>query len=554
VTAPVGRRPLDLRDVRLPYAPLLVALMAVATCAAILYRTRRFGFLDDEWDFILDARRWQALDYFRPHNEHWSTIPQIIYRVLEAAMGVRSYIPYEAALLVAHGATAVLLFLLIRRRAGDILGLLAAAVILVVGRGFDNILWAFQVSFVGSVATGLLALWLLDRPAPGWGRMLGASAALLASLMFSGVGPVLVLLVAVDLALDRERRPALVTLVPPVVAATVWYLTVGRSGVAQDTFRISLREYPVLLEYVPNGIGVAAAGLFGLSASWSRVAVAVLAGAVAAAAARDRRPNGRMIAAAVTLVALYTLTGIERGKMGVDQAGSPRYVYLGAVFTLLVLVEVVRNVRWRSVWAAGIAVVAVAGALHSLMVLDRQILLRNAMSAREVVQLQTVANFCSMPGLPPTMIGETLYGVSPVRYCEGIKTIGSPVAAASLAEAQRRDPVTFDATLRLLTTGSVRVQTDDGSPPQARCAIVAPDTVIDVRPGGAIQVGAPRGGIPVGVSLSSALPPPPDPSAMVVLPAPKSMILLPEPPQQSIRWKVGLSPAAGVPITACWSP
>jgi hypothetical protein len=532
----------------------LAALMALVACAAILYRARRFGFLDDDWDFILDARRWQLLDYFRPHNEHWSTIPQVIYRVLESAMGVGSYVPYEAALLLAHGVTALLLFLLIRRRAGDIVALLAIGMILVVGRGFDNVLWAFQVSFVGSAATGLLALWLLDTPAPWWGRMVGASAALLASLMFSGVGPVLLLLVAVDLALDRERRRALLTLAVPVVAAVAWYLTIGRSGVVQDPFRLSIRELPVLLEYVPNGIGIAVGGLFGLSAHWSRIALVGLAAALAAAATRERRLNGRMVAAAVTLAAMYTLTGIERGKMGPDQAGAARYVYLGAVFTLLVLAEVVRDVRWRSVWAVGIGVAAVAGAAYSLQVLNGQIVFRNVVTAREVVQLQTVANLCSMPGLPAAVpLGETLPSVSATRYCEGIKTIGSPVPAASLADVQRRDPVTFDAMLRLLAAGSVRVQANGGEPPGARCAIVARDTVIDVRPGGAIEVIAPRGDIRVGVSLASALPPPPDPTTTVVLPAPTSRILLPEPAQQSVRWRVGLSPPAGVPITACWS-
>ena len=408
------QRGLHLRDLHLPYAPLLAALMAIAACAAILYRARRFGFLDDEWDFILDARRWQLLDYFRPHNEHWSTIPQLAFRVLESTAGVGSYVPYEAVLLLAHGATALLLFLLIRRRAGDIVALLAAAVILVVGRGFDNILWAFQVSFVGSMATGLLALWLLDRPAPGWGRMVGASTALLASLMFSGVGLVLMVLVAVDLALDSERRPALLTLAVPVVAAAAWYLSVGRSGVNQDPFRLSIRELSVLLEYVPNGIGIAAGGLLGLSAHWSRIALVGLAAAVGVALARQRKLNGRMLAAATTLVAMYTLTGIERGKMGADQAAAARYVYLGAVFTLLVLVEVVRDVRWPSVWAVCIGVMAVAGAAHSYMVLDRQIVIRNQRTAREVAELQTVANLCATRGLPDLVsLGDTMPSVSP---------------------------------------------------------------------------------------------------------------------------------------------
>ena len=50
--------------------------------------------------------------------------------------------------------TALFLFLLIRRRSGQVLGLAAAALFLVLGRGWENLIWADQIGFVGSSGAG----------------------------------------------------------------------------------------------------------------------------------------------------------------------------------------------------------------------------------------------------------------------------------------------------------------------------------------------------------------------------------------------------------------
>ena len=37
-----------------------------------------------------------------PHNEHWSTAPYLIYRLLEAVFGIRSYWPYFLPAILLH--------------------------------------------------------------------------------------------------------------------------------------------------------------------------------------------------------------------------------------------------------------------------------------------------------------------------------------------------------------------------------------------------------------------------------------------------------------------
>src|SRR5713226_3512047 len=153
-------------DFRIPRARLLVVAGTVIGVAAMLWLSRGFYFYFDEWDFILTAPDWSWTTYLQPHNEHPVMLPRLIYAVLLATVGLRSYLPYMAVLLALHAASVVLLFELARRRGGDLVGIAAAALLLVLGAGWENLLWAFQIAFVGSVACGLGALLALEGPNP----------------------------------------------------------------------------------------------------------------------------------------------------------------------------------------------------------------------------------------------------------------------------------------------------------------------------------------------------------------------------------------------------
>jgi len=161
-------------------APAVLVAALVAGGVLIYQVGRGTTFFYDEWNFILE-RRTGGLDAFlRPHGGHWSTVPVAVYRVLFALVGLRHYGAYRATLIGFHLACCVLLFMIARRRVGAMLALLPTILLIFLGSAWQDLLWPFQIGYLGSIAAGLASLLALDartRPRrPGGGRDVGALA------------------------------------------------------------------------------------------------------------------------------------------------------------------------------------------------------------------------------------------------------------------------------------------------------------------------------------------------------------------------------------------
>ena len=330
--------------VRIRHARIIVAAGAAIAALAILLLSRNFNFYFDEWDFILAAPDWTWLSVLQPHNEHPVVIPKLVYAALLKTVGLRAYWPYMAVLLALHATNAFLLFELVRRRSGDLIGMAAAAVVLVLGAGWENLLWAFQMAFVGSVACGLGALLALQRLSGPRG-IAPAVALTSASILFSGIGLFFALAVAVQMAIEKDRRRDLLWLAPIAVALAIWYVTLGRTGTPTNPppSVVNLTIAPV---YVLWGVGAAAAALIGESGWWGAV-ILVLALAAVGWSWRRRTPDAFAMAIAAAMLGLYGVTALTRGQFGYDQAASGRYVYEGAIFWLLLLSDAAAALPWR---------------------------------------------------------------------------------------------------------------------------------------------------------------------------------------------------------------
>ena len=408
----------------MPRALPIVVAAALIACAVILWLTRTYTFYFDEWTFISTAPDWTLATYFRPHNEHPAILFRLVYSALLDTVGLRSYLPYMAALVVAHAANVVLLFELVRLRSGDLVALAAALLLLVLGAGWEDLLWAFQMAWLASVALGLGALLAMQNPR----RMALATGLLAASLAFSGIGLAFAVAGTVQLLLTPARRRDVLWLVPVGIGLAAWYVAFGRFGNhpnPQPTAGNLLLD-PL---YTLWGMSQSVAGLIG-EGGW--VGAAVLAAAVAALAWHWWRHGADSfeIGAAAGLVAFYLVTGLTRAQLGVQQSGASRYTYIAAVLWLILLASPARNLPWRGTWRPALTACLFLACFNSAVLLFEVSVAKTAQMERAVADLQALAAERGDPCLDPDGHSDLLVmpQVTARLYYRAVDRYGDPVA------------------------------------------------------------------------------------------------------------------------------
>lgn len=486
-----------LREVRLPRAGLIAGALGLAAFALLVFWSRRLFFFSDEWTYVSELSGASARYYLEPHNEHWITLTKLSYRVLLKLFGVRTYVPFMAVLAALHAAAGLFLFALVRRRAGDLLALAALVLFLFMGYGYEDLIWAAQIAFVGSVACGLLALLLLDEPASSPPRLAAAAVALIAGLMFSGIGLVFLGAALVELALDPQRRGHLFTLLPAFVAYGAWYLALGRHAVGVQRNPFSLGALSSLVDYLPTGMGAAIAGFVGLDPLWSLWALAGLAALAGGALAARRRLDPRVLGPAAGLVGLFVLSGLVRAQFGTAQATASRYIYVGAVFAALLAAESARDLRLSRGWQFVLGAVVVVATLHSGSVLVGQYRAWADEESSQRAELEALGAVRDAPDLDRQAF------VDPERhilitigdYFHLVEVYGSPVPRVSRADLA---DLPADSVDRALGNGFGSRVTVEPATPLLACQRVAP-------PGASSSVQVPGGGS-VGYSESPIRP------------------------------------------------
>ena len=209
-----------------------VAVFGAAALSAALWLFdlgRGLTFFYDEWDFIEAAGTtgfWHNV--LQPHNGHPSMIPFSIYEALLHTVGLRSYWPYQLVLVLLDIVCGWLLFVLLRRKIHPLAAAAAAAVLMLLGPAWQDLLWPFQIGFLGSVAGGLAALALLDRNTRR--ADVGACTCLVLSAACSGVALPFLAGVVVELAWRRRSWLRLWVPAIPIGLFVVWYEALGKTS------------------------------------------------------------------------------------------------------------------------------------------------------------------------------------------------------------------------------------------------------------------------------------------------------------------------------------
>lgn len=323
---------------RLDRVDLLFVAAAAAAGALILGLGAGLTFFADEWAFIETRALADPTTWFVPHNEHWATLSILVYRALVETIGIGSYMPYLAMLLVLHLSVATLVYQLIRRSSGPWLALAASAIVLVLGGGFENLLWAFQIGFVGSVLAGLAAILVFDASPLTPRRAALGVVLILASLASSGgTGIICCVAVGLELLLDERRRAMAVLLAFPAAVYGAWYVTIGRIGIEAHEGVFQLGGLSDVPPFVFTGLSTLAGTIVGVGIDLGRIVliVAILAAVVAAARRRTFAIAPRAIACLVAILVFYALISLARSSVGVDTATLTRYTYVSTILLLV---------------------------------------------------------------------------------------------------------------------------------------------------------------------------------------------------------------------------
>lgn len=361
----------------------------MAAVPLILFRLGdHYWFFRDDWIFITE-RKLSVDGLMEPHAGHWSAGLVLFFRAWWKIFGANSYVPWQAAVVLTHvGVMALGRQVMRRAGVGPWTASIIAATGLFFGSGREDILWAFQFGFTGSLMLGLLQLVLADHDGP-FGRrdvlaLVAGVLGIVTASPFLMVWPVTVVTVLVK----RGWRPSLFQAAPLGIMYLAW-------SAAEDPQRQPFGKAPndILIKWVRHGI---AANFRALAIHDVAAGVLILAIAVGLAIALIRPLTGSRaqghrfqppawdsagpvldrirwvvgigrsrlapIAAPVGLLAASILfmysSGQARWWQGPMGAGAARYLYAYAALTLPAIAVAAQSLAERT-RVAGIVVIAI---------------------------------------------------------------------------------------------------------------------------------------------------------------------------------------------------
>lgn len=350
--------------------------MVIASAVFILGLTAKITFITDEWDLLLLRGGWGAGQILDPFHEHPVIGPALVYKVFQPVFGMDSARPFQLAATGAFLLGAVLFFVYVRRRVGDWAGLIMTALILFLGGAFEDLLWAFQLGYFGSLAAGLGALIALDRDDRRGDAI--ACGLLVVSVCFSSLGIPFIAAAVVEWLLNpRDRLRRVFVPAVPILFFAVWWL--GWGSQAQSEF--SLSNIPDLPSYLFNSIGAGFTTIAGLATGdgsepeqphliWGKLLLtAALLGTGWRLYRRGNLPKGLLVVGAAGLT-FYLLAGLNQSDL--RPPASSRYQLPSAVFILLFAAWVLEGVRIRMEVLAAAAVISLLAIGNGLSLMKDQ--------------------------------------------------------------------------------------------------------------------------------------------------------------------------------------
>ena len=322
-------------SVRTRLPELVLGAGIVVQALVLVSMSRRLWFFGDDWDFLLTRGTIEGAEdrgLWAPHNEHWSTLMVVLFRVIFPLAGLRSYLPYSMVQIVMHALVVLLLFSVMRRvGVSRWISVLVAWSVLFLGVATEALLSTTSMNHTGSTMFALAALrWSMVERRGRW-RLPVLWLLMLLSLMFSATGVPMVAFVGYHLFFSRGLRAFAVGLSVPVAAYVLWYLTAGR-GEAHDF--VSAWDYTRATEFVWSAVAHAFDGATGLPAGGGVLAAALVLVPLLGIGREHRDPRLDVLcwAGLAAYVSHMLLVVVLRMSWGMEDALGGRYAYAAFVY------------------------------------------------------------------------------------------------------------------------------------------------------------------------------------------------------------------------------
>jgi hypothetical protein len=320
----------------------------VAALPLLLWVGRDHWFFLDEW-WVLTRDGLTRPGYLDGHNGHWITLLRLEYRLNFELWGLRSYVPYQLPVILAHLGAAVLLREVIRRcGVRGWIATVAALAFLFFGSGRENMTFGFQVSVTGSLVCGLGLFLLADGPRTVTRRDWLALGLGVVGLMTSSVFVAVLVGFGVTTLLRRGLRVTMFYALPLGVVYVAWYLRYGADSAAPlrvtaKAARFVGRMFWAIFDALAQGAtGVLLVALAGVG----------LATALhQARRSRSWAPAALPLGLAAAWLTFASLTALGRADVSItaESHGAGRYVHVGvALLVPLVAAGAERLARWRT--------------------------------------------------------------------------------------------------------------------------------------------------------------------------------------------------------------
>ena len=307
---------------------------SLIAAAAVCYVVGRHQwFIRDDWAFVLTRERIRSVEgtadmLFTAQDGHWMTPPIILFRSVQRVFGIGSYWPFLALAMLSHlGITCMVRLLSLRTGVSQWTATILAALFAVLGSGWEDIVFAVQITYNLSLLAFLVWIWLNIDDAPSVGRRVAAVAAGLVCVSSSGFGPFYVLGIVVYLGLRRRWSTIALTVGPAAVAYALWWSAYGRDPAAEATAG-SPTQVPT---FVRRGVEATFEGLTGFT---SLAGVTMIAALWVLLRRRHALGHHLRLASTITCLAMFTGIGIQRIGFGFSGAANSRYVYIAAALLL----------------------------------------------------------------------------------------------------------------------------------------------------------------------------------------------------------------------------